>query len=229
MPVVAADAAGLGLAGDAMRAGDAVLLPMCSPLPYVVAGCTQAAVNSAKGRPPGQPVALWVNGVDQLAPLLELDADRLTLLAWLMARELVTVLVPVARPDDCPGWLRPSVSEGYALVCDPAPPVLAELRADLHPVYLSSGNRTNVRPAVTAGEADAGFGHELTVVDGDADRDLGRPHASSTMLQIEREGGLRVARHGVQDAPLGGAPDPGYLDDLLRRCPLGSLPAHSGG
>jgi tRNA A37 threonylcarbamoyladenosine synthetase subunit TsaC/SUA5/YrdC len=216
------DAAGLRVAAHAMLAGRAVVLPTCSPLPYVVAGRDPAVVNGAKGRPADQPVALWVRGVDELAPLLQLDSDRLLLLVWLMTRELVTVLVPVARPDDCPRWLLPSVSKGYALVCDPALPTLTELRTDLHPVYVSSGNRTRRRPAVTVGEADEGFGHELIVVDGDADRDLSRPHASSTMVRLERGGGLSVARHGVQDTPSGGPPNPGYLDDLVSRCPLPS-------
>ncbi|MBV8933373.1 MAG: hypothetical protein JO285_12580 [Kutzneria sp.] len=79
---------------------------------------------------------------------------------------------------------------------------------------MSSGNLTGGRPAVTAAEADEAFQRQLLVIDGDAHRDLSRPHGSSTMLRIDPRGDIRLVRSGVQDA----LSDPDhYLDDALRR------------
>lgn len=218
MSVRTCDGRGVAAAAAALGAGLAVVAPTPSPLPYVVVGRTAESVNGAKGRPAGQAVALWVADLDLIAPVVGLDAAESARLGWLLREELLTVLVPVADLAGCPSWLRPSWRQGHALLAGPVLPALVELH-QLAPLYISSGNATTGRPAVSAPEADAAFGGRLLVLDGDGAREPGRHHASSVMVRLRPGGELELVRHGVQDTSPDGVIDPTYLHGLALRAP----------
>ena len=74
MTIVAADAAGLRQAGRVLDAAGAVILPLPTPLPYIVTSLDAATVNAAKRRPSGQPVGLTVADFSLITPHVELDA-----------------------------------------------------------------------------------------------------------------------------------------------------------
>jgi L-threonylcarbamoyladenylate synthase len=217
--VIPCDRAGLDRVTRALEAGAAVLLPTPSPLPYVVAARTAERVNTTKGRPAGQAVALWVPDLAPVAPWIALAAARLPLLRRLLVDELVTVLVPARVAPDAPAWLEPSLRDGYLLLAGPSLPALGALHTGPRPLYVSSGNRTTQPPAATAEEAAAAFGPEVLVLDGDVLRDAGVRHASSTMLRFGAGAELEVVRHGVQDAAF--ADGEAYLKDLTDRLPAG--------
>ncbi|MBV9846559.1 MAG: hypothetical protein JOZ47_16035, partial [Kutzneria sp.] len=158
MTIVRCDAIGVTAAAHALASGTAVLLPTPSPLPYAVTACSPAAVNNAKRRPANQAVAVWrIDGLTALRPHLALDPHLVDLATWLLVEELVTVLVPLAQPDRTPAWLRPSVQDGVALVAGPRFAPIAPLHDAVTQLYVSSGNLTGGRPAVTAAEADEAF------------------------------------------------------------------------
>jgi len=73
MTIVAADTAGLRRAGRVLDAAGAVILPLPTPLPYIVASLDAATVNAAKRRPSGQPVGL--TDFSLMTPHVDLDAD----------------------------------------------------------------------------------------------------------------------------------------------------------
>lgn len=201
MTIVRCDAEGLSAAADALALGAAVILPTPSPLPYAVTACSPTAVNTATRRPADRAVAVWlVDNLRTLRPYLALNSGSADLAAWLLAEELLTVLVPLAVPDRTPCWLSPAVRDGYALLAGPRLKPLAVLHDAVTPLYVSSGNLTGDRPAVTARDADMEFRGRHLVIDGDEYRDPFRPHGSSTMVRLNRDGELQLVRSGVQNA-----------------------------
>lgn len=58
------------------------------------------------------------------------------------------------------------------------------------------------------------FGPGIPVVDADALRHAGTPHAATTMLRIDSGGDLTLVRHGAQDGAQG--PDPALYLARLR-------------
>lgn len=60
MTVVRGDEEGLRRLGGALDANVPVVLPLPTPLPYVVAGTGAGTVNVVKGRPAGQAVGVVV-------------------------------------------------------------------------------------------------------------------------------------------------------------------------
>ncbi|MFI6156034.1 hypothetical protein ACIBCA_25500 [Kitasatospora sp. NPDC051170] len=194
----------------------AAVLPNPAPLTFVVAGTDPRAVNTAKGRPADQAVALWAHDPGVLAELdtvLGLGAGLAALARRLLTEELVTLLLPL-RPDaDPPAWLAPATRDGWTLLFgarwSPLLPVLAG-----HPVlYVSSANRTGRAPAATAAEAEA-LGVPVlgpgslpgTGVGGAAAR------AATTTLRLHPDGRLDLHRAGAQDRAYGGGA--GYLEHL---------------
>jgi L-threonylcarbamoyladenylate synthase len=210
------DLPGTGEARKALAAGRVAVLPHPSPLVYGVAATTPHAVNTAKGRPPGQEVAIWLHddtAWQYLIPALDLHPAALATAFGLLRRELVTLLVPVRADTPPPAWITPAVRDGHALFFGARWTPLTRLLAGFPRLYISSANRTGHPPATTAAAAAAAFGPDVPVVDGDALRDPHRPHASTTMLRIAPEGDLTLVRHGIQDTAHG--PDPiGYLEWL---------------
>ncbi|MET1074436.1 MAG: hypothetical protein ABWY11_17445, partial [Umezawaea sp.] len=142
----------------ALDAGGAVVLPNPAPLTHVVAATRPDAVNTAKGRPADQPVALWAHHPDTwpaLVAAIALDGPRAAFAHRLLSAELLTLLVPL-RPDT-PEWLVPASKDGWALLFGarwtPLLPVL-----DHFPVlYVSSANTTGHPPVATTAEATAMF------------------------------------------------------------------------
>jgi tRNA A37 threonylcarbamoyladenosine synthetase subunit TsaC/SUA5/YrdC len=196
MPIVPPDTDGLRQAERALHAGEPVVLPMPTPLPYVVAGEDAGAVNVAKGRPAEQPAGMALADLALAAPHVALDAPALDLARRLTAERGLNVLLPVR--DDPPAWMRPSISRGWLGLTLAWLGRLRPLLDERGPLYLSSGNRTGGEVAVTAKAADAAFAGELLVVDGDAYRDPAVASGSATMVRVGPGGQVDVVRPGVQ-------------------------------
>jgi tRNA A37 threonylcarbamoyladenosine synthetase subunit TsaC/SUA5/YrdC len=215
MSLVAMDADGFRRVIDALQAGLPVALPPPSPITYGLAATTPAAVNEAKGRPPGQPVALGLTSLDVVRPDLRLDPRYHGLVEWLIFAEMLTVLIPVA--EDAPEYLSPAVVNGYALVAGAWLPETLPVVTSAEHLYLSSGNATSGNPAWTAREADRTFEGRLLVLNGDALRRASGQHGSTTMVRVGSDGELAFVRAGIQDALTAGGDAPAYLEDLRRR------------
>lgn len=194
--------------------GAAVVLPSPAPLTYVVAGTDPGGVNTAKGRPADQPVALWAHDpgtVAELARWMDLDAGGAELAGVLLEGERITLLVPLRPGRAHPGWLAPASKEGWALLFgarwSPLLPVLEPFPV----LYVSSANRTGHPPAASA-EAALGMFPETPVLDGGT----GDGRGATTTLRLDREGTLSLHRHGAQDHPYPTAE--AYLATLRARC-----------
>ncbi|MFD9127332.1 hypothetical protein [Kitasatospora sp. NPDC059571] len=216
-------AADVAAVAERLRRGGAVVLPNPAPLTHVVAATDPRAVNTAKGRPADQPVALWAHHPDTLAalgPLLDLDTAGYALARRLLADELVTLLAPLRPGRDRPGWAAPASKDGWTLLFGARWEPLRAL-LDPHPVlYVSSANRTGHAPAATAAEAAAMFGPAVPVLGaGDPhaapDTRPGPPRRATTTLRLHPDSRLELHRHGAQDHPYGGAA--GYLAHLADR------------
>ena len=183
-------------AAMALEAGRAVVLPTPTPLPYVVAASTPAVVNEAKGRPAGQPTGLVVSGFDVVAPFLALDDAAAALARRATDEFLLNLFVPVT--DGAPGWLRPAEASGLVGVTTAYLPFVRPLLGPHGVLPVSSGNRSGGAVAVTAAQADAEFGGQLTVLDGDHARDPTVPCGSAAIVVVHPGGRLELARGGVQ-------------------------------
>lgn len=210
MALVQADSEGVRDAARALDAREPVVLPLPTPLPYVVAGTDAAAVNEAKGRPGDQPAGMAVSEFALVASHTELDPESLALARWLTAHELLNVFVPVA--EEIPAWLEPSTSKGWLGLTLAWLDELRPLLTERGHIYLSSANRTRQEVAVTAREAEDAFAGALLVVDGDAHRDPSVPCGSATMVRVRPNRHVELLRHGIQDAER-------PLEELLRRAP----------
>jgi hypothetical protein len=71
MTIVQADDEGLRQVGRALDAGIPTVVPLPTPLPYVVAGSDAAAVNLAKGRPAGQAIGVVVADLAIVTPYVD--------------------------------------------------------------------------------------------------------------------------------------------------------------
>ncbi|MFJ9692832.1 hypothetical protein [Kitasatospora sp. NPDC101183] len=202
----------------ALREG-AVALPNPAPLTFVVAGADPRAVNTAKGRPADQAVALWAHDPGVLAELdtvLGLEPGLAAVARRLLVEERVTLLLPL-RPDAAPpAWLAPATRDGWTLLFGarwaPLLPVLAD-----HPVlYVSSANRTGRAPAATAaGAAELGVPvlgpGSLPGATGAGSGTGNAARAATTTLRLHPDGRLDLHRAGAQDRAHGGA---GYLEHV---------------
>jgi tRNA A37 threonylcarbamoyladenosine synthetase subunit TsaC/SUA5/YrdC len=214
MTIISLDRHGLGALSRHLSGGLPLVVPLSSPLPYVVAGTSPAAVNVAKGRPRAQAVGVAIRTLDLIEPALELDPETISLVRWLCFTEEAGVLVPV--DESAPEWLAPATVDGMAFLGGAWLPALSGLVTGRTHLYMSSANATAGQPATTAAQAEAAFGGELLVVDGDAFRDPSRTHGSSTMITVERGGRLTVTRPGINNLAFGDDHN-GYLDDLRQR------------
>ncbi|MGW6882276.1 hypothetical protein [Streptomyces sp. MT206] len=215
------DAADMDEARRALRGGAAVVLPNPAPLTYVVAATRPRAVNEAKARPSGQPVALWAHHAGTrhaVTARTALDAAGIALAGRLLAEEHLTLLLPLRAGARWPDWLAPACKDGWVLLFGARWQPLAPL-LDEHPVlYVSSANRTGGPPAATPAEALAVFPATVPVLraphpaDGPAD---GPARRATTTVTLHPDGRLSLHRHGAQDQPF---PDPdAYLTDLRAR------------
>jgi L-threonylcarbamoyladenylate synthase len=214
MTIVAADTEGLRRAGRVLDAARAVILPLPTPLPYIVASLDAATVNAAKRRPSGQPVGLTVADFSLMTPHVDLDADTLTLARWLTADQMLNLLLPVGAGR--PAWMRPSTSKGWigvTLACSSQTRDLLNQRGHL---YVSSANRTGCPAALTAPAADAAFGGQLLVINGDPARDPSTASGSATIVRVGPRRHLEVVRPGIQDATFTGDSSR-FVQHLIRR------------
>ena len=195
-------------AADALADGRPVVMPLPSPLPYVVSGTDPAIVNLAKGRPADQPAGIVIADFATVTPFL--DVAPADIVEWLTVTQGLNVFAPLAA--DAPTWLIGHRGK-VGLMGAWLPPLRDILDTAGH-LYVSSGNRTGSDPAVTAPRADAAFS-ELLVVDGDAHRDENVLHGSSSIIEVSRTGELRLARSGVQDTVFGEGE--AFLSDLRTR------------
>lgn len=208
---------GAEAARAALRAGRAVVVPNPAPLTCVVAATLPHRVNEAKGRPSGQPVALWAHAdpmLDALDAVTDLSPASAALARRLLRAERVTLLVPLRADRPRPSWLAPASRDGWAMLFgarwSPVLPVL-----DPFPLlYVSSANPTGFPPAPSPAAAVALFPPGTAVLDvAPAAPDTG-PRAATTTLRLHPDGRLDLHREGAQDA---GFPDRGaYLDHLRR-------------
>lgn len=217
MPVAQFDAEGKVAIDEALERGEAVVLPTPSPLAYVIAAKTAAAVNLARERPHNHPVATWEPRFDRLAPHLALDEMERRRLGWLLEVERVTVIAPQARGAAAPSWIEPAASYGMALLFGVTWKPIAWLLERHAPLFVSSANRAGALPAIDLRQAVAAFGPEAWVLDGDPLRDRARPHASTTTLRFVPGRGWEIHRHGIQDTLHATAGRGDYLADVLSR------------
>ncbi|HWU06447.1 MAG TPA: hypothetical protein VN520_08710 [Streptomyces sp.] len=229
VPVERSDRAPVSLAqaGEALRDGAAVVLPNPAPLTHVVTGRRARAVNEAKGRPGGQPVALWAHHPDTLRDLDRiwgLGPGQRAIARWLLTREHLTVLVPVRDSGDMPAWAAPAVKDGWMLLFGARWQPLRPLLDQLPLLYVSSANRTGHPPAATTADALAMFPATVPVLSvpeqgqGQGDPDTvtaGTERQATTTVRLHLDGRLELHRHGAQDR---GHADPGdYLRHLQAR------------
>lgn len=214
MALVALNRTGLERAASALRAGEAVVLPFPTPLPYVVAATEPSTVNAAKGRPHDQPCGILVGAAGDVTPHLDLDAPTAALALWIALVERANLFVPL-RPD-APWWLTRSGVDGVAGITLAWLDRLRSLADEFGHLYVSSGNRTAGPVCVTAADAETEFDGRRLVLDGDAHRDRSVPHGSATIIDVRRDGVLRVVRDGVHNRAFPVDHD-AYLKELRRR------------
>ena len=212
MAITMLDPDGIEAAARELSAGRAVVLPFPSPLPYVVAGTSASGVNTAKGRPAGQPAGMVIADPAHLRRYIALDEETRQFAEWASSIRKVNLLVPVT--GTVPDWARPAVSAGWAAYTLAFLPELRPLLDRFGHLYLSSANRTKREVATAARAADTEFGGGLLVVDGDRLRDQNAKSGSAAIVRCDRDLSLTVHRPGIH---LDGWPDPGsYLADLKR-------------
>jgi tRNA A37 threonylcarbamoyladenosine synthetase subunit TsaC/SUA5/YrdC len=215
MPVLPIEDRSVDHAIAALQSGSPIVIPAPSPLPYAITGTDAAVVNTAKGRPANQPGGIGVADIDVVAPYLDVADGVLPMARWLCESELVSLLIPV-RPGG-PGWLSPAVSGGMLVFTStPWLPGIAKIIAEFGHLYMSSANITGGRSATTTAEAALAFGDKLMVLDGDPLRDQSRPHGSTTMVRVSRDGDLTVIRPGINNQAFG-EDLTGYATDLAAR------------
>ncbi|WP_051967287.1 hypothetical protein [Kitasatospora mediocidica] len=206
----------------ALRRGEAVVLPNPAPLTCVVAATDVQVVNTTKGRPADQAVALWAHHPDTLHALgraLALDTEATALAHRLLTEERVTLLVPLHPDTPLPGWLAPAARDGWALLFGARWAPLLPVLTPCPVLYVSSANRTGHAPAATAADALAMFPAGtpvLAAADDDTDTGTGRRRRrATTTLRLHPDQRIELHRHGAQDHPY---PDPAhYLAQLHAR------------
>jgi L-threonylcarbamoyladenylate synthase len=214
MTIVRADEEGLRQVGQALDASIPIVVPLPTPLPYVIAGSDAAAVNVAKGRPAEQATGVAVANFTLVTPYVELDEDTLAFARWLSAHELLNLILPVG--EDSPAWMRPSMSQGWLGVMLGWLGQIRPLLDERGHLYVSSANRTGGDVAVTAATANTAFGDEFLVIDGDAARDQSVASGSAAIVGVGPHRQVDVVRHGINDADFAGDTSR-FLQELIQR------------
>ncbi len=160
------------------------VLPRPAPLDALVA---------AKGRSPDKGIALLIDGLDQVADLVDLPgaAHRLAAACWPGALTLVLPLLPgVSLPDMVTGG---RATLGVRLPDHAVPRTLARR---LGPLAVTSANRSGEPDARTAAELVATVGPAISVVIDDGPVRGGVP---STVVAVAADGSLTILRAGALD------------------------------
>jgi L-threonylcarbamoyladenylate synthase len=191
--LAAADPAALREAATAMLAGGIVGIPTETVYGIGVVPRPEAlaAVIAAKQRPEEKGIALLIDGLDQVAGLVTLTtpARRLAAHYWPGA---LTLVLPLLRPELVPEAVtggRDTV--GLRVPDHPAPRALAR---QLGPIAVTSANRSGEPPAQVPEELIASVGHSLALV---LDDGPVRGGVASTVVAVDRDGGLEVLREGA--------------------------------
>lgn len=196
--------------------GEAIALPLPSPLAYCIVAAAPEAINKAKQRPATQEVASWITNATTILDDLELSSSNQRRLPWLLHVEGLTVLASPRSTQPLPNHWRPSHRNGKVLFFGVRCPHLDWITRCNRPLYVSSANRTGMPSAVTASEVRAQLPTGTFIVNGDDLRDPFRKHGSTTMVQLSN-GPLQVVRHGIHNATFESGE--AWVTDLLSRMP----------
>lgn len=194
-----------------LHTGAPVVLPNPAPLTYVTAATDPRAVNTAKGRPADQAVALWAHHphtLNTLADTLALQPELVQLARRLLTEERVTLLVPLRETSRRPDWLSPASQDGWALLFGARWAPLLPVLDDFPVLYVSSANRTGHPPAATAADAITMFPANTAVL-GSASltraehtatdrRTDAPPRGATTTLRLHPDGRIGLHRNGAQ-------------------------------
>ncbi len=158
------DGDGLAAAVEALRGGGLVVLPTDTVYGLAVALGTPDGVEklfAAKARPPEKAIIVLVDGLDQVAGIVELPpaAGVLAGVGWPGGLTLVLPLVESARLP--PALTAGTETLGVRVPNHPTPRALAR---HLGPLPTTSANRSGEPPALTAAEAAASLGAEVDLI-----------------------------------------------------------------
>ena len=192
----ASDPSALREAAAAMLSGGIVGLPTETVYGIGVVPRPEAlaAVIAAKQRPEEKGIALLIDGLDQVDDLVEIapPARRLAARYWPGA---LTLVLPLVRPELVPEAVTGGRDTVGLRIPDHAVP--RALARELGPIAVTSANRSGEPPAQTPEELIASVGHSLALV---LDDGPVRGGVASTVVAVDRGGGLEVLREGALDA-----------------------------
>jgi L-threonylcarbamoyladenylate synthase len=213
---VAADAAGLVAAVDALRSGGVVGLPTDTVYGIAVALGTPGGIErlfAVKDRPPDRAIMVLADSLEQVAGEVEIPAAARVLAAacWPGGLTLVLPLRPGAA-------LPPALGAGTATlgVRVPDHPVPRAIARAIGPVPTTSANRHGEAPALDGGSVLAALGDRLDLlVDG------GRaPGGTSSTVVDCSVGPPRILRSGaIPAAALAAVLDDAELPHALSDAP----------
>lgn len=194
--VVAADAPG-ALEEAAVAIADGRIVGLPTETVYGVAVLPTdgplAALVASKGRDPGKGIAMLVDGLDQLAGVVDVPetATRLAERFWPGA---LTLVLPVRAGRMLPELLTGGrATLGVRLPDHPVPRALARR---LGPLAVSSANRSGRPDARTAAELVEAVGGDVALVLDDGPVRGGRP---SSVVAVLGDGSVEVLREGALD------------------------------
>jgi L-threonylcarbamoyladenylate synthase len=150
-----------------------------------------AALIAAKQRPEDKGIPLLLDGLDQVAGLVDvaLPAERLAARYWPGA---LTLVLPLLRADLVPTAVTGGLGTlGLRIPDHPVPRALAR---ELGPIAATSANRSGEPAATIPEELIASVGHALALV---LDDGPVRGGVASTVVAVEADGSVRVVREGA--------------------------------
>ena len=158
------DADGLAAAVETLRAGGLLVLPTDTVYGVAVALDTPGGVErlfAAKHRPAEKAIIVLVDGLDQVAGIVELPpaAAVLARVGWPGG---LTLVLPLADPARLPPALTAGTETlGVRVPDHPTPRALARA---LGPLPTTSANRSGDPPALDAAEAMGALGDEVDLI-----------------------------------------------------------------
>lgn len=192
---------GLARAGDALAAGEAVVVPNPPPMTYGLVATTAERINAVKHRSPSQSVAVSLHNRTEwlrVSRCLDVPATALDGVVAMLGRQL-TLLLPLRVETPYRRWLRPAVRAGRLSAFNGRWAPTAALWERFPQLYGSSANPTGRPPATSADTARDYFGSACVVVDGGKLAAASGPTAASTVVAVDRCGRLRLHRPGADD------------------------------
>lgn len=189
----ATDPEALTAAALAMQAGGIVGIPTETVYGIGVVPRPEAlaALIAAKQRPEDKGIPLLLDGLDQVAGLVEVapPAERLAARYWPGA---LTLVLPLLRPELVPATV--TGGRGMLGLRIPDHPVPRALARKLGPIAVTSANRSGEPAATIPEELVASVGHALALV---LDDGPVRGGLASTVVAVEADGTVRILREGA--------------------------------